>query len=90
MAGTIWELYNQTPRSGHKRAVGREGKGSGHMEVIERVAEHYEAEDVEYGRVYKWCPECVVLQCACGKRATYKRADIIGGLVAPACECGKD
>jgi hypothetical protein len=71
------------------RAVGREGKGSEHIEVIERLAEHYEAEDVEYGRVYKWCPECVVVRCACGKRATHKRADVIG-LVAPACECGKD
>src|SRR5438067_889025 len=59
------------------------------VEVIERLAEHYEAEDVEYGRVYKWCPECVVLECACGKRAIHKRADIIGSVVT-ACECSKD
>ena len=59
------------------------------MEVVERIAGHYEAEDVPYGRVYKWCPECVVVECACGKRATYKRVDIIG-LAVTACECDKD
>lgn len=59
------------------------------MEVIERIAEHYEAQEVPYGRVYEWCPEHVVIQCACGKRSTQKRADIIS-LVVTACACGKD
>jgi hypothetical protein len=31
----------------------------------------------------------VVVECACGKRATYKRVDIIG-LAVTACECDKD
>jgi hypothetical protein len=59
------------------------------VEVIERIAEHYEAQEVPYGRVYEWCPERVVIQCACGKRSTHKRVDIIS-LVVTACECGKD
>ncbi len=59
------------------------------VEIIERIAEHYEAQDVQYGRVYKWCPESVVVQCACGKRATHKSADIIS-LVVTVCECNKD
>lgn len=59
------------------------------MEIIERVAGHYEARDVEFGRVYSWCPECVVLECACGEKVTCKRADIISCLIN-ACECGED
>ena len=59
------------------------------MQLIERVAEHYEVQEVELGRVYKWCPECVVVECKCGKRAVHKRAQLIG-LEVTACECGKD
>jgi hypothetical protein len=36
--------------------------------VIERVAEHYEAQDVELGRIYRWCPGSVVVECKCGER----------------------
>ena len=68
--------------------VETEGKTVG-VEVIERIVEHYEIKDVQYSGVYKWCPELVVVQCACGKRATYKRADFIG-FVVTACECGDD
>jgi len=44
---------------------------------------------VPFGQIYEWCPECVVVQCACRKRSTRRLVDIIG-LVVPACECGKD
>ena len=40
------------------------------MQVIERVAEHYDTQEVEFGRTYRWCPECVVVECKCGKRKT--------------------
>ena len=51
------------------------------MRVIERAAEHYEIQDMEFGRGYRWCPEHVVIEYDCGKRLT----------LAPSmttCECG--
>src|SRR5215208_1573747 len=51
------------------------------MRIVERVAGHYEAQEVEFGRVYTWNPECVVAECDCGKRATFKRSDVVEGLV---------
>ena len=61
------------------------------MEVVKRIGEHYDVREVEgrLVRAYKWCPECVVVQCACGKRATHKRADIIRFSVTT-CECDED
>src|SRR5918992_1453256 len=58
------------------------------MMIIERAKAHYEAQDVEFGRVYKWCPECVVVECECGKRSTHKGSDLIGSEII--CECGED
>ena len=59
------------------------------MKVIERVAEHYDAKETEFGRIYRWCPEGVVVECKCGKRKTLSRSDLIKAK-KPACECGKD
>jgi hypothetical protein len=36
--------------------------------ILERTEGHYEAQDVEFGRVYRWCPGCVVVECDCGQR----------------------
>jgi hypothetical protein len=36
--------------------------------VIERIEAHYEVQDVEMGKVYRWCPESVVVECECGKK----------------------
>lgn len=60
------------------------------VKIIERVPEHYEVEEVEeFGRVYRWCPESVVVECDdCGKRSTLKRKDLISSVTA--CECGAD
>jgi hypothetical protein len=58
------------------------------MKVIERVAEHYDVKEVEFGRTYRWCPESVVLECSkCGKQMTLTRADLID--IKPDCECGR-
>ena len=38
------------------------------VKVIERVNAHYEVQDVEMGKVYRWCPESVVVECECGKK----------------------
>jgi hypothetical protein len=58
------------------------------MRVIERVAEHYDAQDTEFGRIYKWCPECVIVECKCGKRMTLTRLDLID--TGAECECGAE
>ena len=59
------------------------------MRIVERIPAHYyEAQEVEdIGRVYRWCPEQVVLECgACGMRKTFKRSSLLTSIVA--CECG--
>lgn len=38
--------------------------------VIERARAGYEVEDVEYGKVYSWRPESVVVECGCGEKAS--------------------
>jgi hypothetical protein len=38
--------------------------------VLERVQAHYEVQEVEFGRVYKWCPESVLVECECGEMNT--------------------
>ncbi len=58
------------------------------MQVIEYLDEHYETQEVPFGKSYKWCPESVVVVCECGKRATFKMADLCDSV--PACECGAD
>jgi hypothetical protein len=40
------------------------------VKLIECTQGHYEAYEVEFGMVYKWCPECVVVECDCGERPT--------------------
>ena len=40
------------------------------MRVIERVRGHYEVQDVEMGKVYRWRPESVMVECECGERPT--------------------
>jgi hypothetical protein len=32
------------------------------MEVIERTKGHYDVQEVQFGTVYKWCPERVVVE----------------------------
>ena len=59
------------------------------MRIVEHLAGYYEAQDVQFGKVFVWRPESVVAECECGKRATYERPDIVSGLVS-CCECGKD
>ena len=54
------------------------------MQVIERTEGHYDVEEVEFGRLYRWCPQCVVVECDCGERLTLTRSETT-------CErCGAD
>jgi len=54
------------------------------VRIIEQAEGHYEAHEVEeFGRVYRWYPESVVVECDCGERLTltaYKTT----------CGCGVD
>ena len=59
------------------------------MEVIERIAEHYEVQEMPFGKAYHWSPEQVMVKCRCGKNVTFKRSDILSSEVT-SCECGKD
>ncbi len=38
------------------------------VRIVERVAGRYDVQEVELGRVYRWCPKRVVLECDCGER----------------------
>ena len=38
--------------------------------VTERIKAHYEVQDLEMGKVYRWCPESIVVECKCGKKLT--------------------
>ena len=59
------------------------------MQLIERIAEHYDVEEMPFARDYRYSPEQVVIQCSkCAKRMTHTRLEIIGSEVIE-CECGK-
>ena len=60
------------------------------MKIVERIPAHYEDREVEnLGRVYRWCPEQVVLECgACGTRIPRKRSSLLTSIVA--CGCGAE
>lgn len=53
------------------------------MEIIERVAGHYDVQDVEFDGVYRWCPGRIVIECDCGERRIFAGSSSI-------CECGMD
>ena len=55
------------------------------MRIIERIKGYYEAQDVQFGSVYRWCPQSVLIECACGRRSAYKRSTLIASAIA--CEC---
>jgi hypothetical protein len=85
-----FDLYGS--RINHGLALGeglRERRSISSMWIIEHTEGHYETQDVEYGKVYRWCPESVMIECEeCGKKSTHPRSALIGSLIT--CECGKD
>ena len=40
------------------------------VKLVECIGARYEVQDVEMGKVYKWCPAIVTLECSCGERPT--------------------
>src|SRR5215204_342076 len=64
------------------------GKGKVPMtkstKVIERVEAHYEVQDVEMGKVYRWRPANVLVECTCGEEPSLSAFRTTCG------ECGAD
>jgi hypothetical protein len=58
------------------------------VRIIEQLEGHYEVQDVEFGKVYKWHPDSAIIECECGKRSTYSQSSLIGSVST--CECGED
>src|SRR5436309_1553229 len=58
--------------------------------VTEHLKGHYECQEVPFGRVYRWCPESMVVKCECGKRVSLKRTDLLSSDSSTTCECGAD
>jgi len=54
------------------------------VEILERHKGHYEVQEVPFARTYKWCPECVVVECECGARS------ILSSSMTICSECGAD
>jgi len=54
------------------------------VKIIERVQAHYEVQDVEMGKVYRWRPETVVVECTCGEQLT------LSALKTTCPKCGAD
>jgi hypothetical protein len=53
------------------------------VKVIERTEGRYEVQEVEFGKVYKWLPERVVVSCGCGRTPSLTTSETI-------CDCGAD
>jgi hypothetical protein len=54
------------------------------VKVIERVDAHYEVQDLEMGKVYRWCPGRAVVECTCREELT------LSALKTTCPECGMD
>ena len=35
--------------------------------VIERTKARYDVQEVQFGTVYRWCPQSVLIECECGE-----------------------
>jgi len=38
------------------------------LTAVKRTGGHYEVQELDFGRVYRWCPEHVDIACECGER----------------------
>jgi hypothetical protein len=52
--------------------------------AIECAQARYEVQDVEFGKVYKWRPGCIVIECQCGQRLSLTAS------TTSCAECGTD
>ena len=43
-------------------------------QVIWGAEGRYDAKEVEFGKVYRWRPENIVIECDCGQKPTFTRS----------------
>ena len=55
-------------------------------QIIERLESHCEAREVPFGKVYKWHPGYVALECECGEKVILTATSTI--ITCP--QCGAD
>ena len=55
--------------------------------MVERIKGRYDVQEVEFGRVYCWCPERVVAECGCGAKTILT---ILTASSATCRRCGTD
>ena len=53
--------------------------------IVERIRGHYDVQEVDFGRVYRWRPERIVAECACGAKSV-----LIASSAATCERCGAD
>jgi hypothetical protein len=58
------------------------------MQLIEHLEEHYELQEVPFGRIYQWRSESVIVECDCGQRSIFKVSAPSG--CGALCACGSD
>lgn len=77
-------LPSQAASTGESRKWVGKGKRNIVAKVIECAQAHYEVQDVEFGKVYKWRSERVVVECQCGQRLS------LSASTTSCLECGRD
>jgi hypothetical protein len=45
--------------------------------IVERARARYEVEEVEYGKVYRWQAETVVVECVCGEETALTPSETV-------------
>ena len=53
------------------------------LTAAKRTGGHYEVQELDFGRVYRWCPERVDIECECGERL-----DVTAVSTATCLRCG--
>lgn len=41
------------------------------MTIIEQTEGHYDVLEVPFGKVYRWCPKRLTVECGCSERLTF-------------------
>ena len=68
-----------------RHGLGKGKRGTGQLaKVIECAQARYEVQDVEFGKVYKWRPKHVLVECRCGQRLSLTPS------TTSCLECGTD
>jgi hypothetical protein len=50
-------------------------EGGSRMAAVECAEGRYETHNGEFGKSYRWCPECLLVKCDCGETTTLDHSD---------------